>query len=430
MWPSPRPLTLDTVPARPILIRPVPGPVDLLSTPWASAPTAAWIRRGQGMLGWGIAATARFSGAERFSRAQRWVGDWLAQAAIDDTLGAPGVGPIAFSSFTFDDESAGSVVVIPRTLVGWRDGVGWRIDVVLTADDDPGTGAGASGLADLVAAGPPAPVPPSWRDETASAAEWTSSVREAVKRIAAGELDKVVLARQVRADFATPAAVSPVLARLGERYPECWTFHVDGLVGATPELLVRRSRDRVMSRVLAGSVPSSGSDAIDLRTAEAMQLSSKQLSEHEYAVRSVAHALAIHCTDLSVPAHPDVLRLANVQHLATDVTGSLADGSTALALAASLHPTAAVCGTPTERAQAVISELENLDRGRYSGPVGWFDGNGEGEFGIALRCAQFSPDWRQARLLAGCGLVADSDSAAELAESEVKLAAMRWALSG
>ncbi len=193
---------------------------------------------------------------------------------------------------------------------------------------------------------------------------------------------------------------------------------------------MRRSRDHVMSRVLAGTVAASTSISTDARAAAELQASSKNLDEHEYAVRSVAHALAIHCTDLSVPDEPSVLRLANVQHLATDVTGNLADDASALALAASLHPTAAICGTPTERAMSVIRELEDMDRGRYSGPVGWFDANGDGEFAIALRCAQFDADLRRARLFAGCGLVADSDAAAELAESQVKLAAMRSALSG
>lgn len=379
------------------------------------------------MLGFGIAATARFTGAERFSRAQRWFADWLAQGVVDDTSGLQRVGPIAFASFTYDDDSAGSVMVIPRTLIGVRDRTAWRVDVVLDPDNDE---QGTSGIDDLVAATRDDPaVAPHWRDETAAAATWRSSVREAVKRIAAGELDKVVLAREVTADFAAPKPLLPVLAKLADRYPECWTFHIDGLVGATPELLVRRTRDQVVSRVLAGTVPTLGSAAADDLAATAMQLSSKQLSEHAYAVRSVAHALAIHCTDLDVPREPRVLRLANVQHLATDVAGSLADSASAVALAASLHPTAAICGTPTERAHQVIEELEDLERGRYSGPVGWFDGHGDGEFGIALRCAAFSPDWRQARLFAGCGLVADSDAAAELAETEVKLAAMRWALS-
>jgi menaquinone-specific isochorismate synthase len=210
-------------------------------------------------------------------------------------------------------------------------------------------------------------------------------------------------------------------------YPDCWTFSVDGLVGATPELLIRREDDRVTSRVLAGTVHRSSDAGRDGALALALLGSDKDQEEHSYAVESVAMALASHCTDLRVPARPFVLRLANVQHLATDVSGELVDSAPALALAASLHPTAAVCGTPTERAKHVIREIEGMDRGRYSGPVGWIDSNGDGEFGIALRCANVeSPT--SLRLFAGCGIVAGSTSAAEVAESNAKLSAMRKAL--
>jgi menaquinone-specific isochorismate synthase len=217
------------------------------------------------------------------------------------------------------------------------------------------------------------------------------------------------------------------LQRLTSAYPECWTFQVDDMVGATPELLVRRTADTVLSRVLAGTVKRRGDESEDAGLAEALLGSGKDLEEHEFAVRSVARALGHHCTDLRVPQRPHVLRLANVQHLATDVTGRLADGAPVLALAASLHPTAAVCGTPTERAWAMIHELEGMDRGRYAGPVGWFDSRGDGEFGIALRCAEIRPG--SLRLFAGCGIVSGSDPEAELAESRAKLAPIRQALA-
>ena len=197
---------------------------------------------------------------------------------------------------------------------------------------------------------------------------------------------------------------------------------------------MRRDGDRVTSRVLAGTVRRRGDESVDAARAAALLGSNKDLEEHEYAVHSVAEALAAHCTDLDVPPAPHVLSLANVQHLTTDVTGMLADGAPALALAASLHPTAAVCGTPTERAAAVIRELEGMDRGRYAGPVGWIDSRGDGEFGIALRCAAVEDTERgpatRVRLYAGCGIVAGSTAEAEIAESEAKLDAVRKALSG
>ena len=246
-------------------------------------------------------------------------------------------------------------------------------------------------------------------DGSRSVNSWQESVAEAVSRISAGELDKVVLARDLVATVDEPIDVRVLLDRLSEAYPECWTFAVDGLVGATPELLVRRTGDVVVSRVLAGTIRRSDDSGKDARLAEILLASDKDHEEHEYAVSSVAAALAAHCTDLDVPSRPRLLRLANVQHLATDVTGQLVDAAPVLALAASLHPTAAVCGTPTERAIAVIRELEGLDRGRYAGPVGWMDGRGDGEFGIALRCAQVDPDdSRRLRLFAGCGIVAGS----------------------
>lgn len=191
---------------------------------------------------------------------------------------------------------------------------------------------------------------------------------------------------------------------------------------------MRRTGDLVTSRVLAGTVRRQGDATADASLASALLGSGKDLEEHEYAVHSVARALAAHCTDLTVPERPHVLALANVQHLATDITGRLADAASVLALAASLHPTAAVCGTPTERALAVIRELEGMDRGRYAGPVGWFDAQGDGEFGIALRCAEIDSASQTVRAFAGCGIVAGSHPETELAEAAAKLVPIRDAL--
>jgi menaquinone-specific isochorismate synthase len=196
-------------------------------------------------------------------------------------------------------------------------------------------------------------------------------------------------------------------------------------------MLVRLERGLVTSRVLAGTIRRTGDDVHDLALAASLARSSKDLEEHEYAVRSVARALAPHCSSMNVPETPFVLHLANVMHLATDVTGVAADRSSSLALAAALHPTAAVCGTPTAEASRLIAEIEGLDRGRYAGPVGWIDASGDGEWGIALRCAEIDPrDPARLRLFAGCGIVVGSDPEAELAESVAKLVAMRDALSG
>jgi menaquinone-specific isochorismate synthase len=209
----------------------------------------------------------------------------------------------------------------------------------------------------------------------------------------------------------------------------CWTFHVDGLFGATPEMLVRRERGLVTSRVLAGTIRRTGDDERDLALAATLARSSKDLEEHEYAVRSVADSLEPHCSSMNVPESPFVLHLPNVMHLATDVAGVVHDATTvsSLQLAASLHPSAAVGGTPTSEAVALISEIEGMDRGRYAGPVGWMDTTGDGEWGIALRSGELAGS--SVRLFAGCGIVADSDPEAELAESQAKLVPVRDSLT-
>ena len=379
----------------------------------------AWVRTGEGLIGWGVAAELEVSGPERFSRAQRWWAKWCSAARIDDAVGVPGTGPVAFGSFAFDPEPGTSIIVVPRVILGRRGGQSWA--TVIGDDVDPRT---------LVPAEeqPAAPTSVAWAEGTRSALDYQAAVAAALERIGAGEVDKVVLARDVLAQVEGVLDPRHLLVNLAARYPSCWTFKVGDLLGATPELLVRRSGDLVMSRVLAGTVRSRGDEAIDAALARALLGSGKDLEEHEFAVHSVARALGAHCTDLEVPDSPRVLSLANVQHLATDVTGRLADESTVLALAASLHPTAAVCGTPTGRALALIRELEGMDRRRYAGPVGWFDARGDGEFGIALRSAEVNPDQRTVRSFAGCGIVAGSVPEAELAESNAKLVPIRDAL--
>jgi menaquinone-specific isochorismate synthase len=399
-------------------------PRGIASTSWV---TASANGEDVGLVGWGEAARAEFAGSERFSRAQRWWAGWLADADVDDEVRLPGSGPVAFASFAFDPQPGRSVAVVPRVVVGRRDGVTW-LTVVAASPRDAGRAVDetvASLRHPAVVPEPPRDV--AYAEGSLSVPEWESAVEEAVRRIDAGELDKVVLARDVVVTAGAPIDTRHLLTRLAARYPSCWTFSVDGLVGATPEMLVRRNGDAVTSRVLAGTMRRSSDASSDASLASALLDSAKDHAEHEYAVRSVAMALAAHCTDLDVPETPRLLRLANVQHLATDVTGVLADGAPALALAASLHPTAAVCGTPTERAFAVIRELEGMDRGRYAGPVGWIDSRGDGEFGIALRCAVIEADDRL-RLYAGCGLVSGSQPELELAESQAKLVAMRDAL--
>jgi menaquinone-specific isochorismate synthase len=380
-----------------------------------------WVRRGGGLVGWGTAARLQVRGVERFSRTQRWWAELCERLTVEDLVSMPGTGPIAFASYSFDPNDA-SEIVVPSVLIGQRAGQSWVTVVHRTGDTAPFPALQRT----ATIASPPVSV--RWHDGALSAPEWEKIVGRAVERINAGELDKVVLARDIVADVQGTLDKRSLLARLALGYPTCWTFEVAGLVGATPELLVRRTGDLVTSRVLAGTVRRRGDAEADHGLAQKLLASDKDLAEHEYAVSSVARALAAHCTDMEVPENPTVLELANVQHLATDVTGRLADDAPLLALAASLHPTAAVCGTPTERALAMISELEGMSRDRYAGPVGWFDARGDGEFGIALRCAHIDQELGRVRVFAGCGIVAGSDPERELAESNAKLVPIREAL--
>jgi menaquinone-specific isochorismate synthase len=261
----------------------------------------------------------------------------------------------------------------------------------------------------------------------ASAAEiaWLDAVDRAVRRIRAGDVEKVVLARDRLVYSDEPFDLGALVTRLRERFPDCYTFRVAGLVGASPELLIRRSGDRLGSLVLAGTARRGAGDADDQRIGDDLLASAKDLAEHRPAVASVRATLEPLTARLDVEDTPHLLRLANVQHLATSVTGTLLSPVDALALAERLHPTAAVGGTPTARALELIAELETIDRGRYAGPVGWVDAAGDGELAIALRCAQI--DGARGRLFAGAGIVGDSLPESELEETRLKLRAMQSA---
>ncbi len=405
-------------------------PLDLAANLLALLPAMApnelcsWVRRGEGIVGWGRALTTTVAGPERFSELSTWWQRVSGSAVVRDDVGVPGTGPVAFGSVSYAAESpTGATLVVPEVVVGRRGDRAW-VTTLAAGPQVP-----ASPRVEAFAL-PPAPRDVRFADGALDATQWGSVVAEAVQRITDGSLDKVVLARDLVADAGEPVDARALLRRLADKYENTWVFSVDGLVGATPELLVRLERGLVTSRVLAGTIRRTGDDDHDLALAGSLARSSKDLEEHEYAVRSVAEALLPHCSSMNVPETPFVLHLPNVMHLATDVTGVLRDGTTSIDLAASLHPSAAVCGTPTAVADALIAELEAMDRGRYAGPVGWLDSRGDGEWGIALRCAAFdAADDSRLRLFAGCGIVAGSDPEAEIAESDAKLVPMRDALA-
>jgi menaquinone-specific isochorismate synthase len=398
--------------------------LSLLPETVDGADVLSWVRHGEGLVGWGRALQLHTSGPDRFARAQQWWRSLVDHAVVRDDIQLPGTGPVAFGSFSFSaDSPAGAMLVVPEVLVGRR-GPQWWMTTIGVDSHLPVS------FAPTPAPPPLAPVDVTFADGALSGAQWSTVVAAVVARINSGEMDKVVLARDLAVN--ARSAVDPrwVLQQLAERYDNTWAFAVDGLVGATPELLVRLEKGLVTSRVLAGTIRRTGDDEHDLALAASLARSSKDLEEHEYAVRSVAEGLAPHCSSINVPESPFVLHLSNVMHLATDVAGVLTDGATSLALAASLHPSAAVCGTPTPAAANAIRELEQMDRGRYAGPVGWMDASGDGEWGIALRCGTLDPsNPSKIRLFAGCGIVAGSEPDSELAESDAKFLPMRDALA-
>ena len=387
----------------------------------------SWVRRGEGLVGRGEAARLEVTGPHALTEAADWWASFTDDLDVDDDLGIAGSGPVLFASIAFDPVAGTSVFVVPEVTVGRQDGVGW---ITTIGDVDP---------RDVPASFPPEadddPAPRlRYADGALDPATWCAAVATAMERIGAGELAKVVLARDLLVSADVPLDPRRLLRRLADRFPDCWTFAVDGLLGATPELLLRRSGRQLSARVLAGTAPR-GAGADDQRLADALIGSAKDRAEHALAVDSLVRALEPYCTTLDAPAEPHLLTLANVRHLATDVAGTQRrrgprGAAGLLELIGAVHPTAAVCGTPTRDAAAVIAELEGMDRGRYAGPVGWLDSRGDGEFGLALRCAELTgaDGGRQARLFAGCGIVSGSDPIAELAETQAKLAAFQTAL--
>jgi menaquinone-specific isochorismate synthase len=406
-----------------------------------TADALAWVRRGEGLVGWGEALRVRPGpGADRMRRAEAALR--LLDAETDDPLSLPGSGLVAFGSFSFSPASAASILRVPRRVVGRHEDVTFstRIDVV---EDEGGVGPPelarhgielpepAARRAEVPgpATSPPSSPPrdrPRYAGSSKPDVHWLEAVADAVARIRAGELEKVVLARDHAVWSREPFDALDLARRLAARFPSCHAFVVDGLVGATPELLLSRRGDEVLSRALAGTTGRSHDEAEDAELGARLLASSKDLHEHALAAESVEEVLRPHCRRLEAEPGPRLLRLDNVQHLATTFHGELAHPATSLQLASELHPTAAVGGTPRGRALAVIEELEGLDRGRYAAPVGWTDVDGDGEWGIALRCAELTG--ARARLFAGVGVVDASLPEDELEETRLKLQAMQAAL--
>lgn len=391
-----------------------------------------WTRGDRGCVCIGEALRLTFTGPDRYAEA---AAEWrrIAElATVDDPVRLPGTGLVALGTFAFAAESeTTSVLVVPRTLIARHRGSAWITEIRVTYAD--GAENPVEQLADAMPQLPEATPLRPWTgtalgtraaEGAPGVAAYLDGVDRAGALIAEGALEKVVLARQVAGTIDGDADLRTPITRLAEGYTDCWTFAVDGLIGASPETLVRSTDGAVSARVLAGTRRRHRDDEpADLRARNELLTSPKEQHEHAFAVQSVVTALAPHVRSLQTSEEPFPLRLPNVWHLATDLGATLSENSSALEIVGALHPTAAVAGTPTAAAIAAIAELEPFDRGRYAGAVGWIDAAGDGEWVIALRCAQVGPlssGERTVTASAGGGIVDGSNPEHELAETVSK----------
>ena len=346
------------------------------------------------------------SGPNRFAR----LGDlWDAAVALAPPAIRPYLHAIGSGSFDPNDEA---FLIFPRVTIIRR---GREVTTVTVGDPDS------------VPANPrrtigPVPVV----DWPHIDSVYRDRVRAALRRLDS-DFGKVVVARAITGHVVTPGDERAPLGKLASSYPDCHIFAVEGLWGASPETLVRVHDRRVQTRVLAGSAARGVDPQSDARASSHLADSTKDRDEHEYAMQSVLTALAPHCRSIVGASTPFTLRLSNVWHLASDIEGILRTRTSVLDIIDSVHPTAAVAGVPTDRALTTIADIEAIPRGRYAGPVGWVDGSGNGEWAIALRCAQ----WRETDIVAhaGAGIIVGSDPESEYAETELKFRPIREALT-
>ncbi len=434
---------------------PLPAGVDPSALAFASRrPGEPWFcfeqpdRDGAALAALGSVREIRTSGASRFADAAEAWRELAANAEAGVPDGPAGAGPVAVGGFAFAPEggaarhwqgfSAGDLTV-PEVAVARRRGeVAMTLAALVTPDDDPAQVAAriqerAAGLR----AGPlplldPDPAGRFHVESVAPPQHYEAAVARAVERIRAGDFEKIVLAREVAVHAPAPHDAAAVFGVLRAAFGSCFVFCAGrgdaAFVAASPELLVRRDGQRASTVALAGSIRRSADPAVDDHLGEQLLRSEKDREEQQIVARRIALALRPHAVWVTAPDEPAIVKVANIQHLATPIRAQLTHPHSAIELAGLLHPTPAVGGEPHTVATPQIPALEGIDRGWYAGPVGWTDANEDGEFCVALRCALLRG--HEARLYAGVGVVRDSDPAAELAETEVKLGALLPILSG
>lgn len=389
--------------------------LDLLALSGGDGPLLERAR--VGLAGRGTAATATADQIDGL----------LASITVDDEVSVPGSGPVAFGALPFRRDEPAHLVV-PEIVWGRaHDGTRW-VTTIAPVD------APERALSDLCTPSPAAERVQLGRItvQPARPADWwcelVATAIKAIREAGPDGLRKVVLARELVAEADHPFDRAAVLSRLRAAYPDCYLFHIDGFLGASPELLVGRARDVVRAHPMAGTAPRGGDPTADARLAAALLASPTYRREHQITIDMVYDTLLPWCSYLDYAAEPSVVGVANVQHLATVVEGRLSQPAPSiLELVRALHPTPAVNGWPRDLAYDWIDANEQLERGRYAGAVGWVDGRGNGTWSVSIRCAWIQG--RTARLWAGNGIVADSEPATELAETQAKLQAVLSALT-
>jgi salicylate biosynthesis isochorismate synthase len=396
---------------------------------------------GFALAGLGSAAEVVSRGPSRFGDVASACADLLRDRVCDEPRGLPaGAGPVWTGGFAFDADGGSAehwstfppaLLVLPELSLMRRGS-----QTLLTASVVAGPGAEAAvarlrgRLAGLADGGLPMLDPhPSGGVQISGAAppsDYEDAVAAAVAEIRDGVREKLVIAREVRVEAPSAHDPAAIYGALRSAFPSCFCFCAGSpegaFLGASPELLVRRSGATAATVALAGSTGRSADPAVDDHLGEALLRSAKDRAEHDFVVARIARTLRRHAVWVEAGTEPGLVKVANIQHLASPVWAQLAEARSAVELAGLLHPTPAVGGEPPEGVPEAIARLERLDRGWYAGPVGWMDAAEDGEFCVALRSALLRD--RTAHLFAGAGIVADSDPAAELAETELKLGAM------
>jgi isochorismate synthase len=401
-------------------------------------------RGGAALAGLGEVARLEGSGADRYATlADRWRS--LAARAVADAPSDAGGGPVAVGGFAFAPGGGASPawegfepasLLVPEVALAREERAGERrvrLTLAALAHPDDTNEELLAGLTRRLEelSGPPLPLldpAPTGRFHVSSGMppeHYEAAVSRAVETIRAGRLQKIVLAREVQVHAPRDYDPAAVFGVLRDAFPSCFVFCVGRgnatLVAASPELLVRREGQRVSTIALAGSTRRSADPAVDAHLGEQLMRDRSYREEHAIVARRIERTLNQYAIWVTTAPEPSLVRIANIQHLATPIRAQLAAPVEAIELAGLMHPTPAVGGEPAA-ALELIPALEGLDRGWYTGPVGWADAAGDGEFCVALRCALLRGNL--ARCYAGNGIVRDSNPAAELAETEVKLQAL------